>query len=208
MSKIIRLPQDSCPTGCKWTPKSRLKTTCQIPPPPEESFNTAAEVSWVTKILCWKRVMKVNFGHMWGRFSFFFFPKTKIKKCAIWFSQCDAVKKLSITSCVLFPQLWVNFDTAVHSGSWSTSLPESLEARANWRERAWPLTSAHWLIAATVCPTVSVCECVCVSLYTILLYTILFPTLHPSHRKCVVFQKWSCILAHTLANSAVTKMHE
>lgn len=27
------------------------------------------------------------------------------------------------------------FDTAVRSGSWSTSLPESLEAYANWRER-------------------------------------------------------------------------
>lgn len=114
--------------------------------------------------------------------------------------------RLSKTSCVSFSQLLVDFDTAVRSGSRSTSLPESPEARANWRERVWPLTSAHWLIAATVCPTVLLCvcsacvwarerKCACVSLYIILLHTILFLTLHPSHRKCVVLSKWSCILA-------------
>lgn len=95
---------------------------------------------------------------------------------------CEKISNTSMN--VLFPQLSVCFDTAVHSGSWSTSLPESLEACANWREGVWPLTSVHWLIAPQYVP---LCEraCACVSLYTIPLYTILFPTLQPSHRKRV-----------------------
>lgn len=103
------------------------------------------------------------------------------------------------TSCAFFPQLLVNFDTAVHSGSWSTSLPESLEVCANWRERAWPLTSAHWLRATTVCPTVlvHVWLCMCV-LYTNQLYTILFITLHPSHRKCVLLEMFMYFSSHTV----------
>lgn len=44
VSKISRFPEDSCLTGCKWTPKLRLKTTCHISSPPKESLRTAAEV--------------------------------------------------------------------------------------------------------------------------------------------------------------------
>lgn len=66
MSKIIRLPQDFCPTGCKWTLESRLQTTCQGSPPPEESFNTSAEVSWVTDVL--ERLINVIAGHTSGQF--------------------------------------------------------------------------------------------------------------------------------------------
>lgn len=52
VSKIIRFPEDSCLTGCKWTPKLRLKTTCQISSPPEESLRTAAEVG------CWDLLLQ------------------------------------------------------------------------------------------------------------------------------------------------------
>ena len=195
MSKIIRLPEDSCLTGCKWTPKSGLKTTCQSSPPPEESFTTSAEVSWVTKDLV---LEKSDEGRLRTRFS-----KT---------DKTDSVEKLSNTSCVFFPQLLVNsFDTAVHFGSWSTRLPESLEARANWREGAWPLTSAHWLIAATVCPTVF---CVCVSFcmcvfiyYSIIYYSISHFTPIPQ-KMCVLWEIIMYFKSHEAPKVAGAKMYE
>lgn len=89
VSKIIRLPQDSCPTGCKWTLESKLKTTCQGSPPPEEYFNTSAEVSWVTNIL--KTVIKVNIGHV--VFFLFLLKQTKIVH---WLRWCDPMKRFLI----------------------------------------------------------------------------------------------------------------
>lgn len=116
MSKIIRLPQDFCPTGCKWTLESRLQTTCQGSPPPEESFNTSGEVSWETDVL--ERLINVSSGHMLGVFS----PLETNKNNLIWVN--DSVKtvldyklRLLLTAFGFF----FLFDSAVHSGSWSTS---------------------------------------------------------------------------------------
>lgn len=175
--KIIRLPADSCLTGCKWTLKLRLKTTCQGSPPPEETLGT---VRRVTKILHWTGVMEMSSGQAASR-SF----STRNAIFRIWF-RCVKVQKGIYHKLILFvfPQLLVSFDIVVHAGSWSTSLPESLEVCANWREGAWPLTSAHWLIAATVCPTVFVHEWLCTSfIYCALIYLSMY---HASHRKCVL----------------------
>lgn len=86
-------------------------------------------------------------------------------KCTLEVEFCERWEKV----CRPSHSFWGNFDTAVHVGTWSTS--ESLEVGANCRERAWPLTSAHWLIAATVCLTVSVRAWVfCILFSSILFY--------------------------------------
>lgn len=185
-------------TGCKWTRESRLKTTCQDSPAPDDSFTSSAEVSWEANSpqTEWLTSATDTFARGGCFFASFFCYVTFIVP---FYSEMKTIHSgssgvsLSKTGCVSSSQLLVDFDTAVHSGCRSTSLLESPEARANWRERVWPLTSAHWLIAATVCPTVFQCvrvqvrerKCACVSLYIIPLHTILFLTLHPSHRKCV-----------------------
>ena len=160
MSKIIKLPQDSRPTGCKWTPMSRLKTTCQGSPPPGECFSTSAEVSWVAKMgkEWWKSTLDTRFVSDWVGVM--------------------AVKSFSNTSCVFFPQFLVDFDTAVRSGSWSTSLPESPEAHANREGKSLTTNKCsltHSRHSMSHCVSGSVCVCVCV---------------------CVWGRAWMCVLVY------------
>lgn len=198
MSKIIRLPQDSRPTGCKWTPMSRLKTTCQGSPPPGECFSTSAEVSWVAKM-----------GKEWW--------KSTLDTCFVsdWVGVM-AVKSFSNTSCVFFPQLLVDFDTAVRSGSWSTSLPESPEAHANREGKSLTtnkcsLTHSRHSMSHCVSGSVCVRESVDVCLNVLFNYILFYFSLCTLPTENVwSFKKYSCILARMQCplDSAAATVHE
>lgn len=173
MSKIIRLPQDSCLTGCKWTPKSGLKTTCQSSPPPEESFTTSAEVSWVTKDLVLEK-------EWWGSTLDTFFKKQTWKKNLMHLkSFLIQVVSSSHSFWWIFwhcCSLWLLVDKT----PWVTGGSCQLEGKSLTTNKCSLTHSRHSMSHCVLC----VCECVCLYIlfYYILLYFPLYT--HPTENVC------------------------
>lgn len=148
--KIIKLPEDSCLTGCKWTTKPRLKTTCQSSSAPGESLSTASRV---TKTLSRRGGMEISRARTWNA------PPPRLKRALE-----EAEKKFAFLPTAFGVILTLLFMLAPGRGVNHWRLVP------NCRERAWPLTSAHWLIAATVCLTVSVRAWVFCILFSYILF--------------------------------------
>lgn len=176
MSKIIRLPGESCLTACKWTPKWRLKATCQDSPPTPAEVSRATTRSSAGKERCESTL------HPFLKQNFFFFKRgalINLVQCCEKLSGAQLLARLPTA----FGAFWhcCSLRLLVGTSPWVTGGSSQVQEKSLTTNKCSVTHSRHSMsrrVSLGACVRVFMC------------HIFLFIALHQSHRKCVVYKEW------------------